>query len=109
SAEMAAAAAAAKEASPRRALSLCGFSYRRTPALAYARQLIAEGAVGEIRQVRAHYLQDWLSDADAPMSPSAPEPASTSPPSPARCRPSSPPAPRPGPRRAWAARATPTA
>ena len=67
SAEMAAAAAAAKEASPRRALSLCGFSYRRTPALAYARQLIAEGAVGEIRQVRAHYLQDWLSDADAPM------------------------------------------
>src|SRR5699024_5090025 len=45
----------------------CGFSYRRTPALAYARQLIAEGVVGEIRQIRAHYLQDWLSDADAPM------------------------------------------
>ena len=47
--------------------SICGFSYRRTPALAYARQLVAEGAVGEIRQVRAQYLQDWLSDADAPM------------------------------------------
>ena len=64
SAEM---AAAASEASHRGVRSICGFSYRRTPALAYARQLVAEGAVGEIRQVRAQYLQDWLSDADAPM------------------------------------------
>src|SRR5699024_979097 len=47
--------------------SRCGFSSRRTPALAYARQLVAEGAVGAIRQIRAQYLQDWLSDADAPM------------------------------------------
>lgn len=60
-------AAAAAEARTRGIRSLCGFSYRRTPALAYARQLVAEGAVGEIRQVRAQYLQDWLSDADAPM------------------------------------------
>ncbi|WP_193105626.1 Gfo/Idh/MocA family protein [Brachybacterium sp. FME24] len=60
-------AAAATEASSRGVRSICGFSYRRTPALAYARQLVAEGAVGEIRQVRAQYLQDWLSDADAPM------------------------------------------
>lgn len=60
-------AAAAAEARDRGIRSLCGFSYRRTPALAYARELIAEGAVGEIRQVRAQYLQDWLSDADAPM------------------------------------------
>ncbi|WP_114853196.1 Gfo/Idh/MocA family protein [Brachybacterium sp. YJGR34] len=58
---------AAAAASARGARSLCGFSYRRTPALAYARQLVAEGAVGEIRQIRAQYLQDWLSDADAPM------------------------------------------
>jgi predicted dehydrogenase len=28
---------------------------------------VAEGAVGEIRQVRANYLQDWLVDADAPL------------------------------------------
>ena len=62
--EMTAAAARARAEGAR---SMCGFSYRRTPALAYARQLIAEGAVGEIRQVRAQYLQDWLSDADAPM------------------------------------------
>ena len=59
--------AAAADARAQGVRSLCGFSYRRTPALAYARQLVAEGAVGEIRQVRAQYLQDWLSDADAPM------------------------------------------
>ncbi|MFC0672595.1 Gfo/Idh/MocA family protein [Brachybacterium hainanense] len=60
-------AAAAEEARSRGVRSICGFSYRRTPALAYARQLVADGAIGEIRQVRAQYLQDWLSDADAPM------------------------------------------
>ncbi len=62
--QMAEAAAAARAQGVR---SMCGFSYRRTPALAYARQLVADGAVGEIRQIRAQYLQDWLSDADAPM------------------------------------------
>lgn len=54
---------AAAEAS---AIAMCGFSYRRTPALALARELIAAGRVGEIRHVRAQYLQDWLSDPDAP-------------------------------------------
>ncbi|HXR44511.1 MAG TPA: Gfo/Idh/MocA family oxidoreductase [Pseudolysinimonas sp.] len=49
------------------AVAMCGFSYRRTPALAFARQLIADGRLGEIRHVRAQYLQDWLSDADAPL------------------------------------------
>ncbi|ATG50400.1 dehydrogenase [Brachybacterium vulturis] len=58
---------AAAQARAQGARTMCGFSYRRTPALAYARQLVAEGAVGEIRQVRAQYLQDWLSDVDAPM------------------------------------------
>jgi predicted dehydrogenase len=47
-------------------VSMCGFSYRRTPALSFARELIADGFTGEIRHVRAQYLQDWLSDADAP-------------------------------------------
>lgn len=64
SAEMTAAAVQARAQGTR---SICGFSYRRTPALSYARQLISEGAVGEIRQIRAQYLQDWLSDADSPM------------------------------------------
>ena len=59
--------AAALEASERTgAVAMCGFSYRRTPALALARQLIAEGRIGEIRHVRAQYLQDWLSDPDSP-------------------------------------------
>ncbi|MFC7376778.1 MULTISPECIES: Gfo/Idh/MocA family protein [unclassified Brachybacterium] len=62
--QMARAAQQAREAG---SLTMCGFSYRRTPALAYARRLVADGAVGEIRQIRANYLQDWLSDADAPM------------------------------------------
>lgn len=48
-------------------VALCGFSYRRTPALALARQLIDEGRIGQVRHVRAQYLQDWLSDADAPF------------------------------------------
>lgn len=47
-------------------VALCGFSYRRTPALALARTLIAEGRIGTVRHVRAQYLQDWLSDPEAP-------------------------------------------
>ncbi|MFK4762444.1 Gfo/Idh/MocA family protein [Microbacterium sp. ZW T5_45] len=47
-------------------VAVCGFSYRRTPALALARELIAAGRLGTIRHVRAQYLQDWLRDADAP-------------------------------------------
>jgi predicted dehydrogenase len=47
-------------------IALCGFSYRRTPALALARTLIAEGRIGTVRHVRAQYLQDWLSDPEAP-------------------------------------------
>ncbi|SDY79661.1 Gfo/Idh/MocA family protein [Herbiconiux ginsengi] len=48
-------------------LSMCGFSYRRTPALALAKRLIDDGRIGRVRHVRAQYLQDWLSDATAPM------------------------------------------
>ncbi|WP_077490976.1 Gfo/Idh/MocA family protein [Sinomonas mesophila] len=59
--------AAADAAAARGVFSMCGFSYRRTPALALAKRLVAEGALGEIRHVRAQYLQDWLSDADAPL------------------------------------------
>jgi predicted dehydrogenase len=60
-------ARAASEAAHHGIRSMCGFSYRRTPALALARQLIADGRVGTIRHIRAQYLQDWLSDASAPM------------------------------------------
>ena len=47
--------------------AMVGFNYRRVPALALARELITEGRIGEVRQVRAAYLQDWLADAAAPM------------------------------------------
>ncbi|QEV98921.1 Gfo/Idh/MocA family oxidoreductase [Microbacterium caowuchunii] len=59
-------AAAADVAAARGIVSMCGFSYRRTPALSLARRLVESGRIGRIRHVRAQYLQDWLSDADAP-------------------------------------------
>ncbi|MGZ0712413.1 Gfo/Idh/MocA family protein (plasmid) [Coraliomargarita sp. W4R53] len=60
-------AAAADAASHRGITAMVGFTYRRVPAAAFARQLVAEGRIGEIRQVRASYRQDWLMDAEAPM------------------------------------------
>ncbi|WP_287900698.1 Gfo/Idh/MocA family oxidoreductase [Arthrobacter sp.] len=59
---------AAARAAGRGVKSMIGFNYRRVPALAYARHLIGDGRLGEIRQVRASYLQDWLADEQAPMS-----------------------------------------
>ena len=44
------------------------FNYRFVPAIQYARRLVADGALGEIRHVRAEYLQDWLADPTAPWS-----------------------------------------
>ena len=66
-AEAEAMADAAAVASTRGVVSMVGFNYRRMPALALARRIIADGRFGEIRQVRASYLQDWLADATAPM------------------------------------------
>jgi predicted dehydrogenase len=56
---------AAAEASS--ACSMIGFNYRRVPALELARRLVADGVIGDVRQVRASYLQDWLVDETAPM------------------------------------------
>ena len=58
---------AAEQALTRGVFSMCGFSYRRTPALALAKRLIDEGRVGAVRHVRANYLQDWLADSSAPL------------------------------------------
>jgi len=46
---------------------MCGFNYRRTPAVALMRELIAAGRIGEIRHVRAVYLQDWIVDPQFPL------------------------------------------
>ena len=59
--------AAAEAARERGVVSMVGFNYRRVPALAYAKRLIADGRLGTIREVRASYLQDWLADETAPM------------------------------------------
>ncbi|MFS2089213.1 Gfo/Idh/MocA family protein [Paenarthrobacter nicotinovorans] len=61
-------ATAAASARGRGVQSMIGFNYRRVPALALARELIAEGRLGTVRHVRAAYLQDWLSDVETPMS-----------------------------------------
>ncbi|MBM3714557.1 MAG: Gfo/Idh/MocA family oxidoreductase [Actinobacteria bacterium] len=60
-------AAAAESARARGIRSMVGFTYRRVPATTFARDLVASGRIGEVRQVRAEYLQDWLSDAEAPL------------------------------------------
>jgi predicted dehydrogenase len=59
--------AAADDAYPRGARAMVGFNYRRVPALALARRLVEQGRIGRLRHFRAVYLQDWLADADAPM------------------------------------------
>jgi predicted dehydrogenase len=41
-------------------------NYRRAPAATTAAQLIADGKIGEIRHIRATYLQDWLADDSCP-------------------------------------------
>lgn len=61
-------AAAAERAAEHGVHAIVNFNYRRVPALALARQLIADRRLGAIRHVRASYLQDWLVDADSPMS-----------------------------------------
>jgi len=58
---------AAERAAARGVRSMVGFSYRRVPAIGFARRLIAEGRLGRIRQLRALYLQDWLTDEEGPM------------------------------------------
>nr|WP_030503980.1 Gfo/Idh/MocA family oxidoreductase [Micromonospora purpureochromogenes] len=62
--EMTEAAARARESGVR---AMCGFNYRRVPAVALMRQLVAEGRIGEIRHVRAVYLQDWIVDPQFPL------------------------------------------
>jgi predicted dehydrogenase len=59
--------AAAERAAARGVRAMVGFNYRRVPALAFARRLIAEGRLGAIRHVRAVYLQDWIVDPEFPL------------------------------------------
>ncbi|MGC4938409.1 Gfo/Idh/MocA family protein [Kribbella sp. DT2] len=67
-AEAEAMAAAAEKAAASGIRSMVGFTYRRVPAIALARKLVAEGKLGTVRHVRAQYLQDWIADPEAPLS-----------------------------------------
>ncbi|MFE4541302.1 Gfo/Idh/MocA family protein [Arthrobacter sp. NPDC056727] len=58
---------AAEEAKAQGVLAMIGFTYRRTPALAYARELARDGRLGTIRHIRASYLQDWIADEGFPL------------------------------------------
>ncbi|MFZ3599710.1 Gfo/Idh/MocA family protein [Streptomyces sp. BH104] len=60
-------AEAAERAAERGQLAMVGFNYRRVPAIALARHMVAEGCIGTLRHVRAHYLQDWLVDPGFPL------------------------------------------
>jgi predicted dehydrogenase len=66
-AEAEAMTAAARAAAARGVRSMVAFNYRRVPAIALARELVAAGRLGEIRHVRAQYLQDWLVDPEHPL------------------------------------------
>jgi predicted dehydrogenase len=59
--------AAAVEAAERGVFAMVGFTNRRVPAIALARELIAAGRLGTIRQVRASYQQDWITDPSVPL------------------------------------------
>ncbi|MGA4845527.1 Gfo/Idh/MocA family protein [Streptomyces sp. G5(2025)] len=60
-------AEAAERARSRGQVAMVGFNYRRVPALALARRMVAEGRLGTLRHVRLTYLQDWLVDAEFPL------------------------------------------
>ncbi|MDX2675222.1 Gfo/Idh/MocA family protein [Streptomyces sp. NY05-11A] len=60
-------ARAAETAYERGQLAMVGFNYRRVPATALARRMVAEGRIGALRHVRVTYLQDWLVDPDFPL------------------------------------------
>ncbi|GAA3772847.1 Gfo/Idh/MocA family oxidoreductase [Plantactinospora mayteni] len=47
--------------------AMCGFNYRRVPAVSLMRELVASGRLGVIRHVRAVYLQDWITDPQFPL------------------------------------------
>src|SRR5690349_576865 len=60
-------AAAAAEANAHGVRAMCGFNYRRVPAVELMRRMVAAGRIGVLRHVRAQYLQDWIVDPSFPL------------------------------------------
>ena len=48
------------------AINMVGFNYIRTPASQFARNLLAEGALGQVISFRGEHTEDFLSDPTAP-------------------------------------------
>jgi predicted dehydrogenase len=46
--------------------NMIGFNYVRTPATQFVRQLLAEGAIGQVTWFRGEHTEDFLSDPEAP-------------------------------------------
>src|ERR687888_461270 len=65
--DRAAVAAAADRAAARGVRAMVGFNFRRVPAVALARELVAAGRLGTVRQVRAAYLAPHAVDPAAPL------------------------------------------
>jgi predicted dehydrogenase len=49
-------------------IHMVAFNYRRTPAIALAKQYIDEGAIGRVLSFCGTYLQDWSADPRSPLS-----------------------------------------
>ncbi|MGR3464555.1 Gfo/Idh/MocA family protein [Limimaricola sp.] len=49
------------------AANMVGFNYIRTPASQYARQLVADGEIGEVTWFRGEHTEDFLSDPETPF------------------------------------------
>ncbi|MFY0691710.1 MAG: Gfo/Idh/MocA family oxidoreductase [Paracoccaceae bacterium] len=49
-----------------RLVNMIGFNYIRTPAARFARQMIADGAIGEVTWFRGEHTEDFYADPDAP-------------------------------------------
>ncbi|MFL5881168.1 MAG: Gfo/Idh/MocA family protein [Actinomycetota bacterium] len=60
-------AAAAERAATGGVRAMVGFNFRRAPAVALARQLVAAGRLGPIRHVRAAYLASHALDPELPL------------------------------------------
>lgn len=61
-------AEAAEEAAKKGIVTMCGYQYRRVPAIDEAKKIIEGGRLGEITNVRAQYLQSWSADPRSPLS-----------------------------------------
>ncbi len=61
-------AAAAEKASEFGVIAMCGYQYRRVPAIDQAKKIIEEGAIGDILNIRGQYLQSWSANPNSPLS-----------------------------------------